>query len=281
MPVNQQSVRDFLHDLVSNSPLNHPATLEGPFFAEPLVGFASARDELFIHLQRIIGPFHQTPQQWLAAAGQQRFTGGTVISWVLPISTATRLSNRSQNLEPSRAWALTRNDGELFNHLLRDRLVDFLQARGYLAIAPLRHARWQAVDDPATGLASTWSERHAAYAAGLGTFSLNDGLITAAGIAHRCGSVVTDLVLPADERPYAGIRDYCLYHHDGSCGACIKRCPVNAISTAGHDKYRCRDYTYGILQPRLLQSYGIEISGCGLCQTRVPCEARNPVPIES
>ena len=29
--------------------------------------------------------------------------------------------------------------------------------------------------------ASTWSERHAAYAAGLGTFGLSDGLITAAG----------------------------------------------------------------------------------------------------
>jgi len=38
------------------------------------------------------------------------------------------------------------------------------------------------------GPASSWSERHAAYAAGLGTFSLNDALITPKGIAHRLGS---------------------------------------------------------------------------------------------
>jgi len=45
------------------------------------------------------------------------------------------------------------------------------------------------------GLASNWSQRHIAYAAGLGTFSLSDGFITPKGIAMRCGSVVCDAAL--------------------------------------------------------------------------------------
>lgn len=43
------------------------------------------------------------------------------------------------------------------------------------------------LDQPLIGIASRWSERHAAYAAGLGTFSLSDGFISSRGIAHRCG----------------------------------------------------------------------------------------------
>ena len=47
---------------------------------------------------------------------------------------------------------------------------------------------------------SDWSERHIAYVAGQGTFSLSDGFITERGIAHRCGSVVIDLKLPPSPR---------------------------------------------------------------------------------
>ena len=38
-------------------------------------------------------------------------------------------------------------------------------------------------------IASDWSERHAAYAAGLGTFGLTRALITEKGIAGRFGSL--------------------------------------------------------------------------------------------
>ena len=54
------------------------------------------------------------------------------------------------------------------------------------------------------GMYSNWSERHIAYAAGLGTFSLSDGFITERGIAHRCGSAVVGLELPASPRTRRG-----------------------------------------------------------------------------
>jgi len=97
------------------------------------------------------------------------------------------------------------------------------------------------------GPASTWSERHIAHAAGLGTFGLSDGLITARGIAHRCGSVVFNAACTPTPRPYTHYQEYCPYLMDGSCGVCMARCPVGAISPSGHDKVKCSNYLSGPL----------------------------------
>jgi epoxyqueuosine reductase QueG len=126
------------------------------------------------------------------------------------------------------------------------------------------------------GFASTWSERHAAYAAGLGTFSLNDALITERGIAHRLGSVVTDAALPIRAGAAGALRGNCAFDSPQGCGVCIGRCPVGAISERGHDKDRCKAYTYGTVLEEVGEAYGVAVAGCGLCQTKVPCEARIP-----
>jgi epoxyqueuosine reductase QueG len=52
------------------------------------------------------------------------------------------------------------------------------------------------------GYASSWSERHAAHAAGLGTFGLCDGLITPKGKAMRAGSVVAKIQVEPSIRFY-------------------------------------------------------------------------------
>jgi epoxyqueuosine reductase QueG len=177
---------------------------------------------------------------------------------------------------PSREWAHTRNYGEKFNTLLRLHVVGFLSGSGYRALAPQLSPAWKRIDDALVGIASTWSERHAAYAAGLGTFSLNDGLITERGIAHRCGSVITDLVLPPTTRSGADPRGNCLYHREGSCGICIDRCPAGALSREGHDKRKCREYVHGEIPCAVGERFQVSELGCGLCQTMVPCEGMIP-----
>jgi epoxyqueuosine reductase QueG len=127
------------------------------------------------------------------------------------------------------------------------------------------------------GLSSTWSERHAAFAAGLGTFSLNRGFISERGIAHRCGSVITNLVITPSLRRYRHHTENCLFCRNGSCGVCISRCPVGAITRFGHDKESCRVYGYETVVQEVGERYGVATPGCGLCQTGVPCEARIPV----
>lgn len=253
----------------AESPDNRFPDNGGQYFVDPLVGFAAADDPLFMEYKRIIGPFHQTPEEILGGAA-------TVVCWVLPVARPSRESNRKEDRYPSREWALTRNNGESFNTTLRRHMTAWLEGLGHKAIAPQLAPAWQQLEDPAIGTASTWSERHAAYAAGLGTFSLNDGLITERGIAHRLGSVITTLSIPPTPRTAVDFRHNCLFHREGSCGACIGRCPVGALSKQGHDKAKCREYVYGTVPKAVGAVYGVSQTGCGLCQTKVPCEARVP-----
>jgi epoxyqueuosine reductase len=273
----ENAVRDEIVRLAMESPENRRRDGEGRYFDEPLVGFASAADPLFAEYKRIIGPFHRTPAQWMATdPGAPVLRQGTVICWILPVAGATRETNRKERWWPSREWAHTRNYGEKFNDLLRLHVARFLSGHGHRAIAPVLSPEWKRIDDSPAGIASTWSERHAAYAAGLGTFSLNDGLITERGIAHRCGSVVTDLVLPPTTRRGGDHRWNCLFYRDGSCGICIDRCPAGALSREGHDKPRCREYCHVEIPRAVGERFQVAENGCGLCQTLVPCEGAIP-----
>jgi len=259
---------------------NHPANQDedgSRYFDAPLVGFAGADDELFRRYKSIIGSFHWTPDEVLAEAyGRGAPQARTVVCWVLPITESTRLSNRSEGRYPSREWARTRHYGELLNDVLRRSVVDLIVGLGGCGAAPMLLDGWTRVEDPVTGWASSWSERHAAFAAGLGTFSLSDGFITPRGIAHRVGSVVTDVAIEPTAQPYADHRENCLTCKGLECGLCIKRCPVGAISAEGHDKSLCHEYTYGPDFRALSEKYDARHVGCGLCQTNVPCENKIP-----
>ena len=49
----------------------------------------------------------------------------------------------------------------------------------------------------------------------------------------RVGSVVAKISLQPTPRPYIDHRAYCLYFANGTCGKCIDRCPVGAITQGG------------------------------------------------
>ena len=247
------------------------------YFDEPLVGFAAADDPLFTRYKSVIGDFHLTPTELAEQTGEAaRWAPRTVICWVLPVTKATRESNRPETVYPSSAWAKTRCHGEAFNASLRRHIAGYLSETGYHAFAPQLHPSWREYPDTPVGAASSWSERHAAYAAGLGTFSLNDALITPIGIAHRLGSVVTDLQIAPSPKPYPDHTYNCLYHRNGSCGACIGRCPVGALTKSGHDKTLCRHHVYDTIPKAVGPLFEVSSTGCGLCQTGVPCESRIP-----
>jgi epoxyqueuosine reductase QueG len=262
---------DAILDFCTESPLNRLAEIDSsPIFDAPLVGFASADDPLFTQYQDIIGPFHLTPEQALPGAL-------SVVSWVLPVARDTRQSNRRMDVGPSQRWNHTRFVGEDFNNALRRHVVSFLETQGCRAVTPVLTPKFKQFD-LANGPASSWSERHVAFAAGLGTFSLSDGLITARGIAHRVGSVVTTAAFEPTPRPYQDYREYCRFARDGSCMACVRRCPAGAISAEGHDKLKCNAYLNEGLKSWIGKPgyLGSAYVACGLCQTGVPCEHKIP-----
>jgi epoxyqueuosine reductase QueG len=262
-------IRSEIEQFIAAHPGNLLPGYTTPYLDQPLVGYAAASDDIFRQYQTIIGPFHLLPEELLPGAV-------SVISWILPINAVVRESNRNQTELPSREWAMTRTHGEVINGDLRRHLVAWLEGSGHKATAPQYSPLWQEFGATPVGIASTWSERHAAYAAGLGTFSLSDGFITRRGIAHRCGSVITTMPLAPTARQFVNHHSNCLHYHDGSCGICIARCPVGAINRDGHDKVRCRELVYGTAPAQLSALYDVPQTGCGLCQTKVPCEAAIP-----
>ena len=275
-------VADEIRNLVCNDPGNRLDQLDGSqIFDEPLVGFVAGDDPIFSQLKEVIGPFHLTPREAALAKAEQRGVPPVsvqavgVVSYVLPISSATRKENARMKDRPSRRWAHTRLFGEVFNRAVQAHLVRVLEEREYVAVAPeLEESLSRMFIDERVGWTSRWSQRHVAFAAGLGTFGLSDGLITPAGKAHRVGSVIVNRTLDSPHRT-EDIHRHCLSYQGINCRTCMKRCPADAITEEGHDKARCAEFVLKQF-PFVKEEYGIEIYGCGLCQTRVPCEGRIP-----
>ena len=247
-------------------------------WADPIVGFSSGDDPLYQSYKEDIGAFYWTPQEIFAKTFPiLRVTPDqlTVISWVLPQTEATKSDNRKQTFYPSERWARARIYGEEVNVKLRKHVVTILQEAEFEAVAPMISPLWESRTSERYGRASTWSERHAAHASGLGTFGLCDGLITPKGKAMRCGSVVARIRIPPTNRPYKDHHAYCLFFSKRICGKCIQRCPVGAISEIGHDKIKCSKHLQ-ITRDYVRSHFGFKGYGCGLCQTGVPCESKIP-----
>jgi hypothetical protein len=276
-PAIEEIIREFCRSSPENDQL---FSATEPMFDEPLVGFSSAADPLYAFFKKDIGDPYTTPIDHFRAAFLDRTITAedlSVIAWILPLTRQTKNDNRKETAQPSERWARTRLFGEKFNVALANYVAGILNAQGTDALVPSLSPAARAGISQKYGMATSWSERHAAFVSGLGTFGLCDGLITKKGKAMRCGSVIARIAVPPTPRPYAGHHDWCLFYAKGTCKACIQRCPAGALSKQGHDKNRCREYLFGVTKPYIQEKYNIDIYGCGLCQTKVPCESKNPV----
>lgn len=237
-------------------------------FDAPLLGFGRADDPLFDTFlsPQIIGPHYLTPKQWMPGSV-------SVVSFFLPFTAAVRHANRQNFSWPALAWLHARIEGQALVTQLARHLCKGLQQRGYTAMIPLLDERFRIDDAPFPGdrqfrfgNTTNWSERHAAYVCGLGTFSLSRALITRRGTAGRLGSLLTDAPIEPDERPYRTYDAYCTH-----CGTCIRHCPVGAITLQGGKS----NALCGRMVMDTNIAYG-DYYGCGKCQVAVPCESAIP-----
>lgn len=277
--MKQKLINEINHFFLYNE-MNFFKEINSTYFEEPLIGFADANDKLFTDYKKIIGEYHLTPKEMFELEhGDNSFNKGSVMSIVLPINEKTRISNRHEKKFGSKEWALTRTFGdEIFIKELVKFIKNYLLINGVNSISPY-HSEYFKVHNDSSNISSNWSERHIAYATNLGTFSINDGFITNKGIAIKLVSFVIDTEIPHDVRKYNTHFDNCLLLSKNICGACIKRCPVGAITKDGHDKIKCYQHVYGNESKNVALVYGGKFdfgSGCGLCQTAVPCEYKNP-----
>ena len=265
-----------------------------PIFDAPLVGVADGDDPLFDVFRTVVSLQHIMPRSLLRAQGtpESDLKQIRVIVWALPFTMKVRRSNDGRS-EPSRLYSLARNNGEALNCRLRDHVVQMIRDDGWAAVSPIAVPEYDAFRSLDHVFASTWSERHVAFAAGLGQFGLSAALITPVGSNVRFGSVVTNMPLPVTPRLHDDYRASCLSSGGEVCGKCIDRCPVGAISEEGHDKEKCYSMRQAVRRRHMdgyvhsLKMIPVEIVksgerkqgyslGCALCQCGVPCEGTNP-----
>lgn len=256
------------HNYINNEIAISQNVVGMKIFEAPIFGVASPTDEYFTLFKEpsVIGEHFMLPKEWLPGSK-------SVISFFLPFSQAVKRGNDRDKSWPSEEWLHGRIEGQAFVNKLCIYLKSELINAGYNSIVPAFDERFWARTSlnetsahSEVAYTSNWSERHAAFVCGIGTFGLSKGLITSKGVAGRFGSIITELYLSPDKREYENIYEYC-----SMCGACIKKCPVNAISIKeGKNHSICSkflDQTAEKYKPRY---------GCGKCQIGVPCEGGIP-----
>ncbi len=245
-----------------------PDIVGTPFYDSPLMGCAAADDPLFKLYKsdpKIYGDILRLPEEWLDGAK-------SVISFFLPYTKAVRDSNIPDRKRPSDIWLHARIEGQAFLEKMTALIAASLEAEGFKAVIPSRQPEFRVASD-ADALEkggpvykSSWSERHAAFVSGLGTFSLAKHIITEKGACGRFGSVITDAYIEPVKRAYTDPYEYCTF-----CGKCNERCPVKCISVEkGKNNLLCGAY---------IDKMKLECApryGCGKCQQCVPCESGIP-----
>lgn len=270
-----QIINDVYDSLEKNNflTLNRP---EAPMWERPVIGVAVGDDPYYDFLKEHIGPFHWSP----AEAFQLKYPGPVsgeklrVVSMVFPQAMETKQAQSKEKKCPAREWIVSRGEWEPLMKEFSGKLVGKLEAAGIRSVSIDLLAEFSTARSEKLGIASKWSHRHSAYLAGLGTFGLSEGFISEKGKAVRITSLIIEAPLTPTERPYSSHHEWCQYFRDGSCGVCMKRCPVNAITPEGHDKDACEAYEEIFAEkywPDDIER-GDYILGCGLCQAGTPCQ---------
>ncbi len=254
-----------ISDFVKNHPMNvitEDFALKKEYigikmYDEPIFAYGSVSDPLFNTLKNkeAIGEHFRLPTEW-------NESGNTVISLFLPFADEVVISNEKDSDFPSDLWLHGRVEGQEFINDVSRHIEQYFADLGFKAVCPFISKDFQTTSDVKTNVfTSNWSERHVGFVCGMGTFGLCKGIITKKGMAGRLTSVVTQKTYPITNREYKDIYEYCTM-----CGACIARCPGDAIDLeTGKNHILCSNFMTTI-RPKTNPRYG-----CGKCQTAVPC----------
>lgn len=256
-------MNDYINSLIKDYVKNYKQ-LKGTEtdWREPIIGIANADNPMFLDLKDLISPTHALPSDLISDAE-------SIIVFFLPFNKEIVKSNIG-NIESSREWDIANIET---NNLILDinkYLYEKITEKGYTStVLPATYNYDEKL------LISDWSHRHVAYIAGIGTFGINNMLITEKGCCGRIGSIITNMTLKPTERKQ---QENCLYKYNGICKKCVDYCVVNAISVeSGYpfvDRKRCNNQIYDDNIPQ----YSIGIGdACGKCMCNVPCSFINPV----
>lgn len=226
---------------------------------EPLVRIIPADDARIESLKKSVSNDHLMPFDILPDAK-------SIVCFFIPFHDSIVESNIEGELA-SAEWAMAYIKTNDLIKTINDNISDLMEKNGYKAgKIPATH------NFDTEKLISNWSHRHIAHIAGLGTFGINNMLITKNGCCGRFGSIVINCEIRENNQP-AEIKEKCLNKLNSGCGICQKKCAVNAYAHNVYNRKIC--YEQCLKNAEHYKSSGFA-DICGKCLVGLPCSTREP-----
>ena len=231
----------------------------GKLWKEPIIKIIPAKDEKLNILRKAVSPEHFIPEDILSDAK-------SIISFFLPFRESIANSNIEGTIA-SKEWAMAYIQTNDLIKTINDKIEKLMENNGYkTGKIPATH------NFDEKKLISNWSHRHIAYIAGIGTFGINNMLITKSGCCGRFGSIITNYELDKYSQ-ITEIKEKCLYKLNSSCGICQKKCIVNAYENNNYNRYKC--YEQCLKNAKHHEKIGYA-DVCGKCLVGLPCSIKEP-----
>jgi epoxyqueuosine reductase QueG len=246
------TIENIIRDYVREYPKKNGTK---PLWKEPIIVYADASNPKFAQLKEVVCQTHALPKDFVPNAK-------TVVAYFLPFIDEVSLSNVG-GYHASPLWAEAYVETNKMISSINDHVKIKLNEHGYDA----NYAPPTAILDPEV-LLSEWSHRHVAVIAGLGTFGLNNILITDRGSCGRIGTLVTDVEVSATPSPE---KENCYYKLNGTCEKCLKQCEVGCFDKGEFDRFKCfaRCLENGEVYKELGTAWV-----CGKCIVGLPCSIK-------
>ena len=261
-------VEKVFSQLDGNSVLLPGEKVAVPVLDAPLVGVASADNPLFDTFRReeVIGSQWRAPKEWMPEAK-------SVVVFFFPVSEEIRKRHRAAKTPTNEAWNYGYGkSGKLVDDFLSG-LTSELESQGVKTFIPTKDPSFRieahtvmSGDKEGLHYSTSWSNRHVAFAAGLGTFGVHRHLITRNGCCGVLGSMILDSEMEPTPAGYCDPYENCIH-----CGACVTRCPAGAITLENlRNLKECGTYAASLRS-------GNDPGYCGKCLVGTPCESTKPI----
>ena len=226
---------------------------------KPLAKIIPANDIRLGTLKEAVSAEHFLPHDILPEAK-------SIISFFIPFQESVVKSNISGAMA-SEEWSEAYVKTNELIAAINERIETLMEQNGHKAgKIPATH------NFEMEKLISNWSHRHIAHIAGLGTFGINNMLITEDGCCGRIGSIIISQELEA-YAPRRPTEELCLNKRNGSCGICQKKCDAGAFENSAYNRHKCYDQCLKNAEYHKKTGYA---DVCGKCLVGLPCSTKKP-----
>ena len=229
------------------------------YWKEPIIEIISVKNPELNVLKKIISNDHLLPYDILPEAR-------SIISFFIPFQDIIVNSNIG-GIMASKEWSIAYIKTNELIKIINDKIEELMKQNGYkTGKIPATH------NFDKNKLISNWSHRHIAYIAGIGTFGINNMLITMNGCCGRFGSIIISYEFK-EYKEIKNVKEKCLNKINGTCGICQKKCVLNAYQNNNFNRHIC--YEQCLKNDEYHKAEGFS-QVCGKCLVGLPCSIKEP-----